>query len=89
MKGEEVELKGNDYPKMLLEMLVELHATNRANTNLLIDLAAGLSTQSREELTESMNKAVEHEKKVVLEFLYSEYGELPPYLKDWLRNNQP
>lgn len=81
---EEVKIATVSVPVAFLDILINLHAKQIAQTNLLIDFLSGISGKSSQELKDSIGIRATQARKDVLESLYSEYGLLPADLKNWI-----
>jgi len=78
----ELELDKTNFPTALLNTLIELHAKQDAQTNLLVDFLASISNKPRQELMDSINIRTQLSKEAIVKKMYSEFGSMPDDLKN-------
>lgn len=83
-----ITIDAKNFPMALLGLIVDLHAKQEAQTNVLIDFLSSVSNKNKEEIMDSLNIRTQASKHKILERIYAEFGAMPDDIKNWFKDNK-
>ena len=88
MGEDKYQLDSTEYPLMVLEMLIDLHAKQDALALTVFDFLSAVTKTDQQEIIAGIQERTGLVRQSVVNRLYESYGQLPDSVKEWLKDKE-
>ena len=88
MGEDKYQLDSTEYPLMVLEMLIDLHAKQDSLALTVFDFLSAVTKTDQQEIIAGFQERTGLVRQSVVNRLYESYGQLPDSVKEWLKDKE-